>query len=71
MPRRAQDFNFEVADIESVTVGKLVISVSKMRFLAMAYFCVGLPLQVERTGHEIFIAVRFKDVFDFGAFSDC
>ena len=41
MPRRAEDFNLEVADIECFAFGKVVVSVSKKGLLAMPNFCVG------------------------------
>lgn len=44
MAGRAQDFNFQISDIKSIAVGKCVLSVSKVRFLAVPDFCVGLSL---------------------------
>jgi hypothetical protein len=51
MSGRAQDLNFEIANIESLAVSEIVVSISKTRFFAMSDFCTRLPLQVERANN--------------------
>jgi hypothetical protein len=44
MSGRAQDLNFKIANIESLAVGEVMVSVSKTRFFAMPDFCARLLL---------------------------
>ena len=71
MPRGTQNLDLEVAYVKGLAVCKVVVTLSKTRFPVVSDFCASESLQGGRAGHKIFVAVRFKDILDSGAFAAC